>query len=517
MEWPQIGYDREKAADESFTINMLKTIQSTNHAETVTNDVDPEDEQIPGNILKKAIEVISAENPGLIYVMFTENKERLHEFQLELKHFYSKSVLQTSQWKVGHACVVYHRKRYYRGVIVEILNNDRFVVSLRDYAITVETKGKQLGILDAKFTKDPEFAIRCHLADITPAGGTEKWSAMACEFLQDVLKNNTKLYLARKGQLDKIKKSMPVVIWYTEFLPGGALESSKTILHSINTLLLKNGLALKTAVSKSKKGVEVNGEECEKQDGKAEDAKISDKNEETPSDDNKSDEKEIEGKKPNINKSMEDENDSVKSLSTETEDHECSSSSDSSVAGALKPSTSARIDWNDLIEMQKQCPEKIIKDWMAPLQFGKREFTAIPTFVNEDGEIYLHDLELEPLLRRMEEQMLQYFDTQMETDIDINWSPGEMCSVRYFANKKWYRGKVLDVRGSVIKVLMVDYGNEDECSVKNLSKEILYYDLPVFANKVILHDVYPKQRKWLTCDLDVLHVRIVDKQVSKFS
>lgn len=453
---------------------MLKTIQTTNHHLQDTaakDDVDSDDEEVTENIYRKPIEVISAESPDVIYVTFTDNKQKLHEFQLELKHFYTKTKLQPAEWAVGDPCVVYHRKRYYRGIVSEILSNEKCLVSLSDYATNVEVKTKQLGILDERFTKDPQFAIRCHLADVLPAGGTGKWSGMACEFLQDILKNNTSLYLARKGELDKERKSMPVLIWYTEFLPGGALESSKTILHLVNKLLLKNGLALKPAVPKIAE----------------DDAKI------------------VHEKK--------DRRDSMKSASTETEDHECSSSvSSNSVAGALKPSTS-KIDWNDLIEMQKQCPEQIIRDWMPPLPFAENEFKAIPTFVNDHGEIFLHDMEKERLLKEMEENMDQYFQPTSDFEVGTVWLPGEMCSVRYFVNRKWYRGRVLAVSDSSIKVVMVDYGNEDDCDPLDLSKEILFYDIPIIANKIVLDGVFPRENQWLTSDLDLLHAQIVDKHV----
>ncbi|GJQ69520.1 hypothetical protein Trydic_g6620 [Trypoxylus dichotomus] len=484
IDWPQLGYNSPKDSDESFTISMMKTIQATNHDQETSAKDPNSDEELSDHIWKKPIEVISAKSPDLIYVFFTDNKEKMHEFQLELKHFYTKNRMTAPvQWEVGHTCVVNHRKRYYRGIIMEVLSNDKYLVSLSDSAISVDVKAKQLGILDARFTAEPQFAIRCHLADITPAGGTDKWSAMACEFLQDVLGKNDKLYLARKGVIDKERKSMPVVIWYTEFLPGGALESSKTILHSVNKLLLKNGLALKPTVKRTNE--------------KTKDNDVSSQRDATTCE-NKEDDKE-----------------SIESVSTETEDHECSSSASScSVAGALKPSSSSKIDWNDLIEIQKQYPEQIIRDWMAPLPFKSTEFTAVPTFVNDVGEIFLHDIEIEPLLKDMEEKMLQYFDSRSESDIDINWAPGEMCSVRYFANRKWYRGKVLNVTDSLIKVVMVDYGSEDDCNIKDLSKEILYYDLPIFANRITLDGIFPRQNQWLTSDLDILHAQIVDKQVN---
>lgn len=465
---------------------MLKTIQATNHhQETLTKDVDSDDEEMSDNIWKKPIEVISSESPDLIHVTFTENKENFHAFHLELKHFYTKNNLECAQWEIGNVCVVYHRKRYYRGIILGVLANNKYFVTLNDCAINIEVKGSQLGILNVKFRQEPQFAIRCHLADITPAGGTGKWSAMACELLHDLLGKNEKLYLAKKGVIDKERKSMPVVIWYTEFLPGRALESSKTILHSVNKELMTNGLALKTDVNKTN----------QKGSGNKEIAPPT-------------------AAEKNLNDKKEDDDDSIKSASTETEDHECSSSSCSiSVAGALKPSTSAKIDWNDLIEMQKQSHEQIIRDWLAPVPFKRNEFAAIPTFVNDDGEIFLHDIEMEPLLKDMEKNMLEYFKSRTDSDIDSNWSPGEMCSVKYFANKKWYRGKILSVNGSTIKVVMVDYGNEDECNAVDLSKEILYYDLPVFANKIVLDNILPKQNRWITSDLDILHAQIVDKEV----
>lgn len=113
---------------------------------------------------------------------------------------------------------------------------------------------KNLHTFEEQFKSFPEGCFRCHLAGITPAGGSTKWSMIAVEFLQDLFLKQKEIYLIKCGEVDTAKKSLPVLMWYSEFVPGGALVPSRNVLHSVNKLLVKNGLALNvSAFVKEKK------------------------------------------------------------------------------------------------------------------------------------------------------------------------------------------------------------------------------------------------------------------------
>ena len=57
---------------------------------------------------------------------------------------------------------------------------------------------KDLWFLPPSCTSTAGFALRCHLADIMPAGDITKWSRTACETLQNKLTTPVACFLAPK-------------------------------------------------------------------------------------------------------------------------------------------------------------------------------------------------------------------------------------------------------------------------------------------------------------------------------
>jgi len=60
-------------------------------------------------------------------------------------------------------------------------------VVLVDYGSEVTVTEKDLRDVPGSCASTPGFALRCHLADIMPAGDITKWSRTACETLQHKL------------------------------------------------------------------------------------------------------------------------------------------------------------------------------------------------------------------------------------------------------------------------------------------------------------------------------------------
>ena len=151
--------------------------------------------------------------------------------------------------------------------------------------------------------------------------------------------------------------------------------------------------------------------------------------------------------------------------------------------------------------------------WMPPIPFQSSRFSAIATHVSDDGLVYLHDLKFSPLLTEIRVNMTKYFNLLPPTPSDTRWSIGDVCTVRYYLDQNWYRGVVTGVKPQSIKVLMIDYGNEEECAPNDLYKRAMYINVPPFANKIALYGVSPPSGKWLTGDVDLLHFNIVEKEI----
>lgn len=156
-------------------------------------------------------------------------------------------------------------------------------------------------------------------------------------------------------------------------------------------------------------------------------------------------------------------------------------------------------------------PETLIEFTPAP-PIAKRKFSGIVTYVDDYGIIYLQDYDLQAPFEEMVMQMNAYFNkTEPETN---PFEPGEWCTVLYRDNKYWYRGKVVtrDEDGNY-KVYMIDYGNIETCKHEELRKTLMYLDVPSFSQKVKLHNVYSRERKWLTSDVDELQTLLNNEKV----
>lgn len=240
--------DKQRKQTETFTLDLLKTIQST--GKQLENDkeeeeVDENDDY--NNVIKKEIIVLRADNPDLIYVQFKDDFVKKHFLEMDsnLQEFYSKNKPQSDKLEVGNSCVVHRRNtdNFNRATVLEI-TDDKAMVQLCDRSETIEVQKEDLYDLDDKFKIYPNFAFKCHLDDISPAGDSKKWSFLAVEYLQEIFKNQHKI-LMTKSSMDTERNSWPVIMWYVEFVCSGPLEPTKKVLHCINKELISNGLALK--------------------------------------------------------------------------------------------------------------------------------------------------------------------------------------------------------------------------------------------------------------------------------
>lgn len=96
----------------------------------------------------------------------------------------------------------------------------------------------------------------------------------------------------------------------------------------------------------------------------------------------------------------------------------------------------------------------------------------------------------------------------------VKWSVGQPCIARFYLDKRFYRGRVLEVneRTSSCLIHYVDYGNEESCAFEDMRKTIVLYQIPVQAHKCVLSRVRPKTGQWDKTTLDYIHKSIVEKE-----
>lgn len=86
----------------------------------------------------------------------------------------------------------------------------------------------------------------------------------------------------------------------------------------------------------------------------------------------------------------------------------------------------------------------------------------------------------------------QYGITPHISSSDLTWEKGDICIAEYHLNKKWYRGRVLQVLDeSTVQVLFVDYGNIEDCEIGTLTRDVILRDVPIQSTKCKIENLYP--------------------------
>lgn len=135
-------------------------------------------------------------------------------------------------------------------------------------------------------------------------------------------------------------------------------------------------------------------------------------------------------------------------------------------------------------------------------------------YIDNDGVIFLHDVsqqETLDLIRKALDVKFKHPDPKAKY---IKWSVGEPCVALYFLDKRFYRGRVVDVNeeASTCLIHYIDYGNDELCSFENIRKSIALHQIPTQAHKCVLDHIRPVNKGWDRQTLDYLHKTLVEKQ-----
>lgn len=433
-------------------MSLVKTF-SENTEEPITESIENN-----GRIYKE-VTILNVDSPDLIYVSF--NDPKLTAQYLDLQK--TLQALSMSEQKpncdtklcIDSKCIIYdkNKKQLLRAIVIKS-NDEDYEMFLYDIAEKTTVPKNQVWLMTDKVLSYPNFAIMCHLANLKPSGDSNKWSLTATEYLKDLLTREKRIMVTKQGAIATKRKSFPINMVYLEYIEGGPLEKSTYKYIDINLLLVNKGLAFKM-----------------------------------------------------INKDSDEEISNNKDTDTSiTEADEFANTS----------TYNSSIDWNDLMgESENEVTKpKSITNWPKPFPFKKRNFEAIATYVDHDGGIYLYDAKLQPVIQKMESEMKMIFQNTPSEPLNTSWNIGDLCTVRYFANNNWYRGKVIRINSNdTLQILMTDYGNDEECKYEDIRKKIVYQDFPTFSTKVHLYGIDRKISDWITSDLDLLHTTVVDKTV----
>lgn len=461
-----LDVQRPKAKPQTENIKILKRQCSVQEKE---EDLEAKDK----GPLRLEAKLLYYKSPSLIYVSLIHQQKAFNKLFENIQKFYSNNKDQTKakDWNVGDRCctLCIQSQTWRRAVILEI-EGENVKVFYSDFACTETVPICSLRELTSEFASIGDAAIKCHLCGVIPAVGDE-WPSLTKEYLGDLLEAYQRIFITKLGNFKD--KSMPVEIWVYHTTQGGALEPNQSEWRCLNNKIIDQGLAIP-----DKTRTVSNSENSQSLDEILAIFNISGTVREW--------------------------------LQLEPQE----SFSEPKKSAECRSETSTPIDQDDNVTVSNSSKVVFISDWLPPEPLPSHEFTAMPTYIDNDGVIYLHDVSQNDTLELIQKALDVRFKKPDHKAKYAKWSIGEPCIALFFLDNRFYRGKVLEVNeeSSTCLIHYIDYGNEEICSFENLRKNIALHEIPVQAHKCFLHGIKPVEKHWDRNALDYIHKSIVEKE-----
>ncbi|XP_050667048.1 RING finger protein 17 isoform X2 [Leptidea sinapis] len=447
--------------------NKKKAVAATSKQSTDTEDDLKAKHKGP---LRLEAKVLNCQSPSLIYVSLVQQQKTYNEMFDSIQKYYSKATDAQVKWNVGDRCVCLciQSKTWRRAAILEIME-DNVKVFYSDFAFVETVPMNSLRKLAKEFTEIGDGAIMCHLYGVTPAVG-EEWPSLTKEFLKELLDAYQRIFITKTGSFKG--KSMPVELWVYHTIQGGALEPNKSEWRCLNKKIIEQGLAIPD---------------------RSEEATLDTDTEKTG--DNALAFLNMAG---SVNDWLQ-----IESLPSKPFQaiQDMAHSSNRTTPDPGEPGTS-------------NTPNvELISDWKQADDLKSNEFTAIPTNIDDNAIIYLHEIDQEATLEMIRKALDVRFQKPDPKAKYAKWTVGEPCIAQFYLDNKFHRARVVEVNdSSTCRVHFVDYGNEEVCSFENMRKSILMYQIPIQSHKCVMSRIKPIGKKWDVQILEYIHKAIVDKQ-----
>ncbi|XP_048350670.1 RING finger protein 17 [Sphaerodactylus townsendi] len=173
-------------------------------------------------------------SPNKIFVHFQSAEKRLNMLQERLSAAYSMSEKEeTIQWEKDENCVadIHGLNQWQRGHICKIVSQKVVEVFFFDFGVTKTVNTTCLRKLDENLVSFGPLAVICSLADIRPAGGSDHWTATACDTLTQYLSGATVKIIIQEKEVSPFPVKM--------FLRDNGLYTD------VSEYIIKEGLAFR--------------------------------------------------------------------------------------------------------------------------------------------------------------------------------------------------------------------------------------------------------------------------------
>uniref|UniRef100_H2Q7A9 RING finger protein 17 n=1 Tax=Pan troglodytes TaxID=9598 RepID=H2Q7A9_PANTR len=401
------------------------------------------------------VHICNVISPEKIYVQWLLTENLLNSLEEKMIAAYENSKWEPVKWENDMHCAVkiQDKNQWRRGQIIRMVTDTLVEVLLYDVGVELVVNVDCLRKLQENLKTMGRLSLECSLVDIRPAGGSDKWTATACDCLSLYLTGAVAtIILQVDSEENNTTWPLPVKIFCRD-------EKGERV--DVSKYLIKKGLALR-----------------ERRINKLDNShSLSEKSLEVP---------------------LEQE-DSVVTNCIETN---------------FDPDkkTADIISEQKVSEFQEKILEpRTTRGYKPPAIPNMNVFEATVSCVGDDGTIFivpkLSEFELIKMTNEIQSNLKclgllePYF-----------WKKGEACAVRG-SDTLWYRGKVMEVVGGAVRVQYLDHGFTEKIPQCHLYPILLYPDIPQFCIPCQLHNTTPVGNVWQPDAIEVLQQLLSKRQV----
>ncbi|XP_073750919.1 RING finger protein 17 isoform X2 [Callorhinus ursinus] len=397
------------------------------------------------------VHICNVISPEKIYVQWLLTENLLNSLEEKMVAAYENSKWEPIKWENDMHCAVKipDKNQWRRGQIIRMVTDTLVEVLLYDVGVELVVNITCLRELQENLRTMGRLSLECSLVDIRPTGGSDKWTATACDCLSLYLTGAVATIILQENNTTW---PLPVKIFCRD-------EKGERV--DVSKYLIKKGLALRERRIKKLNNSHSSSE----------------KSLEIP----------LEPEDSMVTKCIKINFDSDKKAADVMSEYRMS-------------------------ELQQKIAEpRTTGCYKPPAIPNMKVFEAIVSCIGDDGTIFvvpkLSEFKLIKMMNEIQSNLKclgllePYF-----------WKKGEACAVRG-SDTMWYRGKVMEVVGGTIKVQYLDRGFTEKIPQCHLYPILLYPDTPQFCIPCQLYNTKPVGNVWQPDAIELLQELLSKREV----
>ncbi|XP_032352432.1 RING finger protein 17 isoform X2 [Camelus ferus] len=397
------------------------------------------------------VHICNVISPEKIYVQWLLTENLLNSLGEKMFAVYENSKWEPIKWENDMHCAVKipDKNQWRRGQIIRVITDTLVKVLLYDVGVELVVNTNCLRELQENLKTMGRLSLECSLVDIRPTGGSDKWTATACDCLSLYLTGAMATIIVQEN---KTTWPLPVKIFCRD-------EKGERI--DVSKYLIKKGLALR-----------------ERRINKLDNShSLSQKSLETP----------LEQDESAVTKCIKINCDPDKKAADTVSEHRVSEFKEK----ILEPRTAG--------------------SYRPPAIPTQKVFEAIVSCIGDDGTVFVVPKSSEPELMKMMNEIQSNLKCLGLLE-SYFWKKGEACAVRG-SDTLWYRGRVVEVVGGTIRVQYLDHGFTEKIPQCHLYPVLLCPDRPQFCIPCQLCNTIPVGNVWQPDAIELLQELLSKREV----